>query len=146
MDAMNERASGGSPPWHAAATMAPPDPDTELLAAIVATVREVRTLDATIAAADAELARLPTLLAWLVRVQHPVMWLICVPRHAAAAALTLPARAAPATLTLPARAAGARDGRRRRVALLAAALLAAALLAAALLAAVGMDVFGEVVR
>jgi len=136
MNAMNGRAPDGYPPWHAAATGSPPDPDAELLAAIVATVREVRALDATIAAADAELARLPTLLAWLVRVQHPVMWLICVPRHAAAAALTLPEHAAAAP----------RDGRRRwgPAALLAAAL--AALLAAALLAATGMDIVGEAMR
>jgi len=151
MNAMNGRAPDGYPPWRAApppATAAPPpappDPDDALLAAIAATVREVRTLDATIAAADADLARLPTLLAWLVRVRHPVLWLICVPRHEAAAALTTPFPAA----------AAAPHGRRRMalrpalpaLALPALALLALALLALALLGAAGMAMLGEAVR
>lgn len=137
MDAMNGRAPDGYPPWRAAPPPAPPDPDDALLAAIAATVREVRTLDATIAAADADLARLPTLLAWLVRVRHPVLWLICVPRHEAAAALTAPDLAAAAP-----------PGRRRMALLLALALLAVvALLALALLGASGMAPgAGEVVR
>jgi len=143
MNAMNGRAPDGYPPWRAAppATAAapppsPPDPDDELLAAIAETVREVRALDATIAAADADLARLPTLLAWLVRVRHPVLWLICVPRHEAAAALTAPDLAA----------AAAPHGRRRMALLLALALLALALLALALLGASGMAMLGEAVR
>jgi hypothetical protein len=141
MNAMNGRAPDGYPPWRAAPPPAPPDPDDELLAAIAATVREVRTLDATIAAADADLARLPTLLAWLVRVRHPVLWLICVPRHEAAAELTAPYPAA----------AAAPHGRRRMalllaLALLALALLALALLAPALLGASGMAMLGEAVR
>jgi hypothetical protein len=142
MNAMNGRAPDGYPPWRAAPPPAPPDPDDELLAAIAATVREVRTLDATIAAADADLARLPTLLAWLVRVRHPVLWLICVPRHEAAAALTAPDPAA----------AAAPHGRRRMallpalLPLLALALLALALLALALLGASGMAMLGEAVR
>jgi len=136
MNAMNGRAPDGYPPWRAAAPPSPPDPDDELLAAIAATVREVRTLDATIAAADADLARLPTLLAWLVRVRHPVLWLICVPRHEAAAALTAPDLAA----------AAAPHGRRRMALLLALALLALALLALALLGASGMAMLGEAVR
>jgi len=151
MNAMNGRAPDGYPPWRAAppATAAapppsPPDPDDELLAAIAETVREVHALDATIAAADADLARLPTLLAWLVRVRHPVLWLICVPRHEAAAALTAPFPAA----------AAAPHGRRRMallpallLALLALALLALALLAPALLGAAGMAPdAGEAVR
>lgn len=138
MDAMNGRAPDGYPPWRAAPPPpAPPDPDDALLAAIAATVREVRTLDATIAAADADLARLPTLLAWLVRVRHPVLWLICVPRHEAAAALTAPDLAAAAP-----------PGRRRMALLLALALLAVvALLALALLGASGMAPgVGEAVR
>ena len=138
MDAMNGRAPDGYPPWRAAPPPpAPPDPDDALLAAIAATVREVRTLDATIAAADADLARLPTLLAWLVRVRHPVLWLICVPRHEAAAALTAPDLAAAPP-----------PGRRRMALLLALALLAVvALLALALLGASGMAPgAGEVVR
>jgi len=139
MDAMNGRAPDGYPPWRAAPPPTPPDPDDdELLAAIAATVREVRALDATIAAADADLARLPTLLAWLVRVRHPVLWLICVPRHEAAAALTAPDLAA----------AAAPPGRRRMALLLALALLAVvALLALALLGASGMAPgVGEAVR
>jgi len=138
MDAMNGRAPDGYPPWRAAPPPTPPDPDDELLAAIAATVRDVRALDATIAAADADLARLPTLLAWLVRVRHPVLWLICVPRHEAAAALTAPDLAA----------AAAPPGRRRMALLLALALLAVvALLALALLGASGMAPgVGEAVR
>ena len=150
MNAMNGRAPDGYPPWRAAPPPAPaapppapPDPDDALLAAIAATVREVRTLDATIAAADADLARLPTLLTWLVRVRHPVLWLICVPRHEAAAALTTPF---PAAAAPP-------HGRRRmalrpalRPALPAPALLALALLGAALLGAAGMAMLGEAVR
>ena len=144
MNAMNGRAPDGYPPWRAAAAPpatapppSPPDPDDELLAAIAATVHEVRTLDATIADADADLARLPTLLAWLVRVRHPVLWLICVPRHEAAAALTAPFPAA----------AAAPHGRRRMALLLALALLALALLALALLGASGMAPgAGEAVR
>jgi len=149
MNAMNGRAPDGYPPWRAAPPApaapppAPPDPDDALLAAIAATVREVRTLDATIAAADADLARLPTLLAWLVRVRHPVLWLICVPRHEAAAALTTPFPAAAPP-----------HGRRRMalrpalpaLALPALALLALALLALALLGAAGMAMLGEAVR
>jgi hypothetical protein len=143
MNAMNGRAPDGYPPWRAAPPPAPPDPDDALLAAIAETVREVRTLDATIAAADADLARLPTLLTWLVRVRHPVLWLICVPRHEAAAALTTPF---PAAAAPP-------HGRRRmalrpalRPALPAPALLALALLGAALLGAAGMAMLGEAVR
>ena len=154
MNAMNGRAPDAYPPWRAAPDGhppgraapdgSPPDPDDRLLAEIAETVRDVRTLDAMIAAADADLARLPTLLAWLVRVRHPVLWLICVPRHEAAAALTAPAHAA----------AAAPHGRRRMAlrpallapALLALALLALALLAPALLGASGMAMLGEVVR
>jgi len=76
-------APDGHPPGRAAPDGSPPDPDDRLLAEIAETVRDVRTLDAMIAAADADLARLPTLLAWLVRVRHPVLWLICVPRRMA---------------------------------------------------------------
>jgi hypothetical protein len=157
MNAMNGRAPDGYPPWRAAPDGHPPGrespppaspgPDDALLAAIAETVREVRTLDATIAAADADLARLPTLLAWLVRVRHPVLWLICVPRHEAAAALAAPSHAA---------AAAPPHGRRRiglrpalllaLLALLALALLALALLAPALLGASGMAMLGEAVR
>ena len=134
MNAMNGRAPDGYPPWRAAPDGSPPDPEAELLAAIARTVREVRALDATIAAADADLARLPTLLAWLVRVRHPVLWLICVPRHEAAAALTPPDLSA----------AAAPHGRRRMALLLALALLA--LLALALLGASGIAMLGEAVR
>lgn len=104
----NGTAPGGYPPPPAHAAAGGPPGDAALRQQVVTIVNEIAALDALIADADTQLQLLPDLVAWMVRVRHSVLWLLCLPRDQVAAGLTF-ARAVPgADLTV---------ARRRRSAL-----------------------------
>lgn len=90
----NGTAPGGYPPPPAHAAAGGPPGDAALRQQVVTIVNEIAALDALIADADTQLQLLPDLVAWMVRVRHSVLWLLCLPRDQVAAGLTF-ARAVP---------------------------------------------------